>query len=162
MYHNFFPEFNHPDFSFEKALESAKSILEFESNPIANMANIASFLHFTFNYHWTGFYLVEGNQLVLGPFQGPIACTRIDYDKGVCGTAWKESRTIRVPNVHLFPGHIACSSLSNAELVIPIKKVSQVIGVLDIDSIHYDDFPPEIVNFMEKVCSILEEKLSEN
>ena len=107
---------------------------------IAKMANVTAVLHEAFGFWWTGFYRVEGQQLVLGPFQGPIACTRIPYGKGVCGTAWQRAETIIVPNVHEFAGHIACSSASNSEIVVPIISNKQVIAVLDIDSKDFNTF----------------------
>ena len=118
------------------------SLIEDESDIIANMANICAALNEYFNFFWVGFYLVKNNQLVLGPFQGPVACTRIAYGKGVCGTAWKENNTIIVPDVNVFPGHIACSSLSQSEIVIPIVHDNQVVAVLDVDSDllnHFDE-----------------------
>ncbi|MDD2476530.1 MAG: GAF domain-containing protein [Dysgonamonadaceae bacterium] len=110
------------------------SLIEGEKDIIANMANISAALKETFNFFWVGFYLVKGTQLVLGPFQGPVACTRIAYGKGVCGTAWEENKTIIVPDVNNFPGHIACSSLSQSEIVIPIVSNNHVVAVLDVDS----------------------------
>ena len=107
-----------------------------ESDPIANMANVAAMIHHTFGFWWTGFYRVVGEELVLGPFQGPLACSRITYGRGVCGTAWKEECTQVVPDVEQFPGHIACSSASKSEIVVPLFKDGKVTAVLDIDSEH--------------------------
>ncbi len=119
---------------YQALVPQIKALLSGESDSIANMANMAAALHQQFGFLWTGFYLVKDDQLVLGPFQGPIACTRIAYGKGVCGTAWKERKTIVVPDVEAFPGHIACSSMSQSEIVVPIFKDGQVAAVLDIDS----------------------------
>ena len=110
------------------------AVTESESDTIANMANIAAMIHETFRFWWTGFYRVVGEELVLGPFQGPLACSRIAYGRGVCGTAWKEARTQVVPDVEQFPGHIACSSASKSEIVVPLFKEGKVTAVLDIDS----------------------------
>ena len=112
------------------------ALVEGESDTIANMANIAAMIHHTFGFWWTGFYRVVDGQLVLGPVQGPLACSRIAYGRGVCGTAWKEACTQVVPDVELFPGHIACSSASKSEIVVPIFKNNEVVAVLDIDSEH--------------------------
>lgn len=111
-----------------------ESVVEGETDIIANMANISAMIQDTFHFLWTGFYRVIGDELVLGPFQGPMACTRIKYGRGVCGTAWAKGETLVVPDVDAFPGHIACSSLSRSEIVVPIKKDGKVIAVLDIDS----------------------------
>jgi L-methionine (R)-S-oxide reductase len=126
-----------------------------ETDVVANLANIAAALKTTFNWWWVGFYLVKGEELVLGPFQGPIACTRIRYGKGVCGTAWKEQKSILVPDVNAFPGHIACSSASVAEIVTPIyNKAGDVLGVLDVDSENYDVLDETDVSFLEEICGI--------
>jgi len=117
-----------------------QALIEGESDLIANMANIASVLKEAFHFFWVGFYRVSGEQLVLGPFQGPPACTRINYGKGVCGTAWKEERTLIVPDVDKFPGHIACSSLSRSEIVVPVRHRGAVTAVLDVDSDRLDHF----------------------
>ena len=111
-----------------------RSIVSGETDVTANMSNVAAVLHMTFGFWWTGFYRVSGDELVLGPFQGPVACTRIGFGRGVCGTAWKERKTLIVPDVELFPGHIACNSASKSEIVVPFEKEGEVIGVLDIDS----------------------------
>jgi GAF domain-containing protein len=132
-----------------------KALLEGESDLIANMANTAAALHQTFGFHWIGFYLVKGNELVLGPFQGPVACTRIPFGKGVCGTAWKEAKTQLVPDVELFPGHIACSALSRSEIVVPLFMEGEVIAVLDIDSSLPDDFSETDRKQLEEVAAIL-------
>lgn len=134
------------------SLESYTALLGSERNWIANLSNTAAFLHEAMKKHWTGFYLVQGEELILGPFQGPVACTRITYGKGVCGTAWKEQKTIVVPDVHAFEGHIACSPLSNSEIVVPLFHKGEVMGVLDIDSAHFNDFTEEDQRFLESVC----------
>lgn len=135
--------------------EQIKSVVSNEPDMTANMANIASMLHFTFDFLWTGFYRVVDNQLVLGPFQGPLACSRIKYGKGVCGTAWAERRTIVVDDVEQFPGHIACSSQSRSEIVVPIVKESDVKYVLDIDSAELSTFDSTDRQWLEKIVLLL-------
>lgn len=130
------------------------SILSAETDFIANMANMAAMIKETFQFWWVGFYLIKENELVLGPFQGPLACTRIKKGRGVCGTAWQEEQTIIVSNVDEFPGHIACSSTSKSEIVIPIKKTGVVIGVLDIDSEQLSTFDNIDKRWLEKIVSI--------
>ena len=125
---------------YQTLLPQIKGLLTGETNAVANMANICAALKEQFNFFWVGFYLVENNELVLGPFQGPVACTRIAYNRGVCGSAWAQQETLIVPNVEEFPGHIACSSLSKSEIVIPIIKDGKCIGVLDVDSQELDSF----------------------
>ena len=131
---------------YEELLLEVAGLTESETDEIANMANIAAAIHARMGFHWTGFYRVlptpdgNGEELVLGPFQGPVACTRIRYGRGVCGTAWKEKRTLIVPDVDQFPGHIACSALSRSEIVIPISREGKVWGELDIDSAETDTF----------------------
>ena len=137
-------------------LKQAQAMVESEPDPIANMANVASLIHETFGFWWTGFYRVIDNQLVLGPFQGPVACTRIGYGKGVCGTAWKECKTIIVKDVELFPGHIACSSESRSEIVVPIFSGDDVIGVLDIDSEKLATFDEVDGEWLEKIVKVLQ------
>lgn len=119
---------------YSNLLPQIKSLVENESDLIANMANIAACLKDTFHFWWVGFYRVVDNELILGPFQGPVACTRIKKGRGVCGAAWQEKKTIVVPDVDKFPGHIACSSLSRSEIVVPIFNDNEVVAVLDIDS----------------------------
>ncbi len=140
---------------YETLLPQIKSLIEGESDPIANMANVVAALKQTFNFFWVGFYIVREEVLVLAPFQGPIACTRIRYGKGVCGTAWKEGKTQVVPDVELFPGHIACSSNSKSEIVIPLFKEGKVIGVLDIDSETLNSFDETDVFYLEKLSGLL-------
>jgi L-methionine (R)-S-oxide reductase len=132
-----------------------QALVEGESDYVANLANIAAALHQTFSFFWVGFYLVRDEELVLGPFQGPIACTRIAFGKGVCGTAWKNLAPILVPNVEEFPGHIACSSQSKSEVVIPIQDENgAVIGVLDVDSNVLNDFTEMDVEHLRKVSQL--------
>lgn len=119
---------------YQELLPQIQAVVEGETDMIANMANVASMLHETFGFWWTGFYRVKTEELVLGPFQGPLACTRIKKGKGVCGTAWERGETIIVPDVDAFPGHIACSSLSRSEIVVPVWQGGEVVAVLDIDS----------------------------
>jgi len=133
-----------------------RSLLEGETDGIAAMANLAAAVHGAFDWHWTGFYRAIGDELVLGPFQGPVACARIALGKGVCGTAWKEERTMVVPDVDLFPGHIACSALSRSEIVVPVRgKSGRVVAVMDIDSVVADDFGPIDAKALEELCAML-------
>lgn len=150
---------------YESILPQIQSLVEGETDLIANMANIAAVLHNTFHFWWTGFYLIKENDhspitngpsqmtnmLVLGPFQGPVACTRIPFGKGVCGTAWKQNQTIIVPNVHEFPGHIACSSESKSEIVVPFRRNGEIIAVLDIDSADYNTFDTIDQTYLEQI-----------
>ena len=131
------------------------SLVEGESDTIANMANVAAMIHTTFDFWWTGFYRVVGEELVLGPFQGPLACSRIKYGRGVCGTAWKEQLTQVVPDVELFPGHIACSSLSRSEIVVPVWQGEEIVAVLDIDSEHLATFDEVDKVWLEKIVAHL-------
>ena len=125
---------------YQVLLQEVEALTAGETDEIANMANIAAAIQAKMGFHWTGFYRVCGEELVLGPFQGPVACTRIAYGRGVCGTAWKEARTLIVPDVDQFPGHIACSALSRSEIVIPILREGAVVAELDIDSAELDTF----------------------
>ena len=125
---------------YRELLQEAEALTAGETDEIANMANLAAAIHAKFGFHWVGFYRVCDEELVLGPFQGPVACTRIRYGRGVCGTAWKEGRTLIVPDVDQFPGHIACSALSRSEIVIPITRAGAVVAELDIDSAELDTF----------------------
>jgi len=140
---------------YEALIPQLESLINGEPDLIANMANMAAALKEAFGFFWVGFYRVEGEQLVLGPFQGPVACTRISYGKGVCGTAWKEKRTLLVPDVDQFPGHIACSSLSRSEIVIPLISEGEVSALLDIDSDQFDTFSAVDVFYLEKITSLL-------
>ena len=140
---------------YETLLPQIASLVGNETDLIANMANIAAALKQTFGFFWVGFYLVKEEELVLGPFQGPIACTRIRFGRGVCGTAWKEARTLIVPDVEQFPGHIACSSDSKSEIVVPILKQGKVAGVLDIDSDTLDSFDTIDARYLEEICTYI-------
>ena len=140
---------------YENLYKQLESLLEGETDQIANMANMAALIHETFGFWWTGFYIVKGEELVLGPFQGPIACTRIPYGKGVCGTAWQRRSTIVVPDVEEFPGHIACSSLSRSEIVVPIFSNNSVYAVLDIDSKELATFDDTDREWLEKIVELL-------
>lgn len=131
------------------------ALLQDENDPIASMANVAAMIHHTFGFWWTGFYRVVGDGLVLGPFQGPLACSRIAYGRGVCGTAWKEHVTQVVPDVDDFPGHIACSSASKSEIVVPIIKDGEVTAVLDIDSERLATFDSTDKEWLERIVKLL-------
>lgn len=133
-----------------------EAVIESENDLIANMANISSMIQSTFNFLWTGFYRVIDEELVLGPFQGPLACSRIKYGRGVCGTAWKEKRTLVVPDVDKFPGHIACSSSSRSEIVVPVIKEGNVTAVIDIDSEYLETFDNTDRYWLEKIAGILD------
>jgi len=137
--------------TYQTLLPQLQALVAGETDRIANMANIAAALHEAFHFWWTGFYRVEGNELVLGPFQGPIACTRIPYGRGVCGTAWQRGETVVVPDVHQFAGHIACSSASNSEIVVPIRHGSEIIAVLDIDSTDFNTFDDIDRQYLEQI-----------
>lgn len=139
---------------YELLYEQVKALINKENDDIANMANVAAIIHEAFNFWWTGFYRVIDKELVLGPFQGPIACTRIAYGRGVCGTAWKEKKTIVVEDVHQFPGHIACNSASKSEIVVPIFKDNQVVAVLDIDSEKLATFDNVDKEWLEKIVNL--------
>lgn len=132
-----------------------EAVLSDEHDMIANMANMSAMIHQDFGFWWTGFYRVADDVLILGPFQGPIACTRIPYGKGVCGSSWKRRETIVVPDVEAFPGHIACSSASRSEIVVPIFKDSEIIGVLDIDSTDLNCFDETDKVWLEKIVRLL-------
>ena len=138
---------------YSELFPQLKSLLEGETDLIANLANVAAALKEVFGWWWVGFYLVKGNELVLGPFQGPIACTRIALGRGVCGTAWEEKRSILVPDVNYFPGHIACSSASVSEIVVPVfGENNEVFAVLDVDSERYDVLDEVDVEWLEKIA----------
>lgn len=141
---------------YESLLPQIKALLEGETDAIANMANISAALKEAFNFFWVGFYLVKNEQLVLGPFQGPVACTRINIGKGVCGSAWQQQQAIIVDDVDAFPGHIACSALSKSEIVIPLYDANkQCIGVLDVDSDTYSMFDKTDEHFLTQVIELL-------
>lgn len=140
---------------YQTLFPQIESLLAGENDTIANMANVAAALKQTFNFFWVGFYIVKDDMLVLAPFQGPIACTRIRYGKGVCGTAWKETATQIVPNVDLFPGHIACNSDSKSEIVVPVIRDGKVVAVLDIDSDKLNSFDETDAVYLEKICRLI-------
>ena len=136
---------------YKALLPQIKALMAGEPDLIANMANITAVLHEAFGFLWTGFYLVKEKELVLGPFQGPVACTRIPFGRGVCGTAWKSGETVIVPNVHEFPGHIACSNDSKSEIVVPIRQNNEIIAVLDIDSAAFNTFDAIDRHYLEQI-----------
>lgn len=140
---------------YHSLLPQLKALLQGENDLIANLANTAAALKEAFDFFWVGFYLVRDGQLVLGPFQGPVACTRIRKGKGVCGTAWQEAATQVVPDVEAFPGHMACSSLSRSEIVVPLLKDGEVWGVLDIDSDSLNSFDETDRKYLEEVVTFL-------
>ena len=141
---------------YAELLPQLAAVVEGEQDMIANMANVSAILQEEFHFWWTGFYRVLDGMLVLGPFQGPMACTRIAKGKGVCGTSWMRDETIVVPDVHLFPGHIACSSVSQSEIVVPIRdSLGNVVGVLDIDSEHLATFDEVDKKWLEQVADLL-------
>ena len=140
---------------YEALVPQIEAVTQDEPDLIANMSNVAAMLHETFGFWWTGFYRVVDGELVLGPFQGPMACTRIQKGRGVCGTAWKEEQTQVVPDVELFPGHIACSSASRSEIVVPIKKDGAVVAVLDIDSAELNTFDQTDRLYLEQIVALL-------
>jgi GAF domain-containing protein len=140
---------------YEALLPQIKALLEGEHDMIANLANITAALKQQFNWLWVGFYIVKNNELVLGPFQGPVACTRIQKSRGVCGTSWAKAQTLIVPDVEKFPGHIACSNLSKSEIVVPVFRGAAVTGVLDVDSEMYDQFDETDKYYLEQVVSLV-------
>lgn len=140
---------------YQELYRQIESIVSGETDQIANMANTVALIHEAFGFWWTGFYIVKDGMLVLGPFQGPVACTRIAFGKGVCGTAWKRMETIIVPDVHQFPGHIACSSLSQSEIVVPLFNGDDIYAVLDIDSKELSTFDKIDKEWLEKIGSLL-------
>ena len=140
---------------YEALIPQLKELIASETDQVANYANISAVLKECFGFFWVGFYRVIENELVLGPFQGPIACTRISFGKGVCGTAWKEMKTILVPDVEKFPGHIACSSQTKSEIVVPVFVDGKVIAVLDVDSDLNDNFDELDVKYLEMLCGLL-------
>lgn len=141
---------------YQAILPQIKALTEGESDLIANLGNIVAALKEQFGWFWVGFYWVKNGQLILAPFQGPVACTRINKGKGVCGTAWAKAETIIVPDVEAFPGHIACSSLSKSEIVVPVFKNGEVVGVLDVDSEEYDQFDEVDKFYLEKIIRNLD------
>ncbi len=144
---------------YKSLIPQIEALVTGESDLVANLANIASALKFGMGYFWVGFYLVKNDELILGPFQGPIACTRIAKGRGVCGTTWAEGKTLIVPNVDEFPGHIACSSDSKSEIVLPAFKNSEVALILDVDSDQLDDFDEVDRAYLEELMRVIENLL---
>lgn len=141
---------------YQQLLPQLKALLEGETDPIANMANVCAALKYSLNFFWVGFYLVKNNELVLGPFQGPVACTRIQKGRGVCGSAWQSAQTIIVEDVEKFPGHIACSALSKSEIVLPIFDAEKnVIAVLDVDSDELNSFDNTDANYLNEIIALI-------
>ncbi|HTE27594.1 GAF domain-containing protein [Flavitalea sp.] len=140
---------------YQSIFSQIKGLLDGETDLIANLANITGALKEQFNWWWVGFYLVKGDELVLGPFQGPVACTRIKKGRGVCGTSWAKAETLIVPDVEAFPGHIACSSFSKSEIVLPLMFNGEVKGVLDVDSEHYAYFDSTDQVYLEKILKLI-------
>ena len=141
---------------YESLVPQIKGLLEGETDLVANLANVAAALKEQFGWFWVGFYLVKDNELVLGPFQGPVACTRIRKGRGVCGSSWEQQKTLIVPDVEKFPGHIACSSLSKSEIVVPIIRNNEVVAVLDVDSDQYDQFDSTDQQYLEQIVSLIQ------
>lgn len=141
---------------YESLVPQIKGLLDGETDLVANLANIAAALKEQFGWFWVGFYLVKDNELVLGPFQGPVACTRIRKGRGVCGSSWEQQKTLIVPDVEKFPGHIACSSLSKSEIVVPIIRNNEVVAVLDVDSDQYDQFDSTDQQYLEQIVSLIQ------
>jgi L-methionine (R)-S-oxide reductase len=141
---------------YQSLIPQIEALLYGETDLVANLANISAALKEQFKWFWVGFYIVKGNELVLGPFQGPVACTRIAKGKGICGAAWEQGKTLIVPDVDAFPGHIACSSLSRSEIVIPVYHQGQVVGVLDVDSEELDQFDQTDTQYLEQIINLLQ------
>lgn len=141
---------------YQSIIPQVKALLEGEPDLVANLANMVAALKEQFGWFWVGFYLVKEDQLVLGPFQGPVACTRIRKGKGVCGTSWEKAQTIVVPDVEKFPGHIACSSLSKSEIVVPVIRNKKVMAVLDVDSEELDTFDDTDKKYLEQIVQLIE------
>jgi len=144
---------------YENIIPQIKGLLEGEDDAVANMANVAAALKEQFGWLWVGFYLVKNDELVLGPFQGPVACTRIRKGRGVCGAAWERAASLIVPDVEKFPGHIACSSLSKSEIVIPLIRQEKCLGVLDVDSVALDSFDAIDLQNLELIVGLLTAKM---
>lgn len=140
---------------YQALIPQIKALIEGETDLVANLANIAGALKEQFSWFWVGFYLVKGDQLVLGPFQGPVACTRINKGRGVCGSSWAKAETLIVPDVEKFPGHIACSSLSKSEIVVPLISNGSIWGVLDVDSEHLDLFNETDKQYLEQITGLV-------
>jgi GAF domain-containing protein len=156
----FLPQSGTKEEIYQALLPQVEALISGEHDLVANLANIAAALREAFGFFWVGFYVVQGQELVLGPFQGPIACTRIAYGRGVCGTAWKEQKTQLVPDVEAFPGHIACSSASKSEIVVPAFQDGEVFLVLDVDSDQLDDFDGVDQRYLETLMGMLEKTRS--
>ena len=155
----FIPGTDDKEAKYKSLLPQIEALIGKETDLIANLANTAAALHQTFGFFWVGFYLVKSEELVLAPFQGPVACTRIKRGRGVCGAAWESARTIIVPDVEQFPGHIACNSESKSEIVIPLISDNTVFGVLDIDSDKLNDFDDTDKVYLENICRIIEKSI---
>jgi GAF domain-containing protein len=155
----FIPEATNRTEIYDSLLPQIEALVTGEPDLVANLANIAGALKQTFDFFWVGFYLVKDNQLVLGPFQGPIACTRIAFDRGVCGACYTRAETMLVPDVEVFPGHIACSSASKSEIVVPIFKEGSVVMILDVDSDKLDDFSEADKIGLEKLAVLMERNI---
>jgi GAF domain-containing protein len=141
---------------YQSLIPQIKGLLEGENDLVANMANVVAALKEQFGWLWVGFYVVKNDELVLAPFQGPVACTRIKKGRGVCGSSWAQAKTLIVPDVEKFPGHIACSSLSKSEIVVPVIRNSEVVAVLDVDSNEYDQFDTTDKRYLEEIVSLIE------
>lgn len=140
---------------YQSLIPQIKGLLEGETDLVANMANAVAALKEQFGWFWVGFYVVKNEELVLAPFQGPVACTRIKKGRGVCGTSWAEAKTLIVPDVEKFPGHIACSSLSKSEIVIPVIRNNEVVAVLDVDASEYDQFDKTDQQYLEEIVTLI-------
>lgn len=140
---------------YESLIPQIRALIEDEEDSVANMANVAAALKEQFGWLWVGFYIVKKDELVLRPFQGPVACTRIKKGRGVCGACWERGETIIVPDVEQFPGHIACSSLSRSEIVVPLFKSGEVVAVLDVDSIALDEYDESDRKYLEQIVSLI-------
>jgi L-methionine (R)-S-oxide reductase len=140
---------------YQSLIPQIEALLDGEADIVANMANICAALKEQFKWFWVGFYIVKADELVLGPFQGPVACTRIAKGRGVCGTSWAEAKTLIVPDVDAFPGHIACSSLSRSEIVLPVFKANEVMAVLDVDSEDLNTFDDTDAQYLEQIVKLL-------
>jgi L-methionine (R)-S-oxide reductase len=138
---------------YRSLLPQIRALVEGETDRVANLANIVAALHQQFGWLWVGFYLVKNGELVVGPFQGPVACTRISKGRGVCGASWQQERTLIVPDVEAFPGHIACSSLSRSEIVVPVFDSGEIVAVLDVDSVALNEFDEEDRRWLEELVA---------
>jgi len=140
---------------YQSLIPQVKGLLEGETDLIANMANVVAALKEQFGWLWVGFYVVKNEELVLAPFQGPVACTRIKKGRGVCGASWAQAQTLIVPDVEKFPGHIACSSLSRSEIVVPVIRQDEVVAVLDVDSVNPDEFDTTDQQYLEEIVALV-------